>query len=151
MNKLISFVKEFTKDEVKEINATEKIGRKYFYLTPELKQARNKIPIEPHAAGTFLGELKNNKFMPSIALLDLLCKYTSKKIIIAKKGETMFLYKKDVFEDNIIKSGVDEGYCLVLNEKNELLGYGELVKKGRQKLLLNLLDRGDFLRREEQQ
>jgi ribosome biogenesis protein Nip4 len=147
MNKLISFVKEFTKSEVKELNSSERIGRKYFYLSKELKELKDSIKLEPYSAGVFLGELKNNKFMPSIALLDILANYSDKKIIISKKGQTMFLYAKDVFPENFEKSKVNEGICLVLNEQNEVLGYGEL-KKGKKNILKNLLDRGDFLRRE---
>jgi 60S ribosome subunit biogenesis protein NIP7 len=153
MNKLISFIKQFTKNEVNELNNTEKIGRNYFWLSNELKELKDSIKIEPYSAGLPLGQIKNNKFMPSIALLDILNYYTDQKLVINKKGETMFLYGKDVFEDNLENIGkisTDQGFYLVLNEKNEVLGYGELIKKEKNKLLLNLLDRGDFLRRERQ-
>jgi len=133
MNKLISFVKELTKAEVKELNSSERIGRKYFYMSKELKELKDSINLEPYSAGIFLGELKNNKFMPSIALLDILANYTDKKLFINEKGQTMFLYGKDVFPEN--------------NEKNEVLGYGEL-KKDKKIILKHILDRGDFLRRE---
>jgi len=147
MNKLISFVKELTKSEVKELNSSERIGRKYFYMSKELKELKESINLEPYSAGTFLGELKNNKFMPSIALLDILAGYSDKKVIINEKGQTMFLYGKDVFPENFEKSSIDKGICLVLNEENEVLGYGEL-KKGKRNILMHILDRGDFLRRE---
>jgi len=147
MNKLISFVKELTKAEVKELNSSERIGRKYFYMSKELKELKDSINLEPYSAGIFLGELKNNKFMPSIALLDILANYTDKKLFINEKGQTMFLYGKDVFPENFEKCSVDEGICLVLNEKNEVLGYGEL-KKDKKIILKHILDRGDFLRRE---
>ncbi len=147
MNKLISFVKQFTKEEVEELNSAEKIGRKYFCITKELRELKNKIPVEIYSAGLPLGELKNNRFMPSIALLDILAKHSERKVFVNKKGETVFLYSREVFEDNITKSNIDEGFCLVLNENNEVLGYGEL-KKRRNIILKNILDRGDFLRRE---
>jgi len=145
MNKLISFVKQFTKQEVEEVNSTERIGRKYFYITPELKELKDNISLEPYSEGLPMGELKNNRFMPSIALLDILAKYSDRKIFINKKGETMFLYGKEVFAENFEKSRVEEGACLVLNDKAEVLGYGALSKR---KDIKNLLDRGDFLRRE---
>jgi ribosome biogenesis protein Nip4 len=147
MNKLISFVKELTKAEVKELNSSERIGRKYFYMSKELKELKDSISLEPYSVGIFLGELKNNQFMPSIALLDILAKYSDRKIIINKKGQTMFLYGNDVFFENIKENNLSDGICLVLNEENEVLGYGEL-KKGRKKILKHILDRGDFLRRE---
>jgi ribosome biogenesis protein Nip4 len=149
MNKLIFFVKEFTKSDVNELNSSERIGRKYFCMSKELKQLKDSIKLEPYSAGIFLGELKNNKFMPSIALLDILASYSDKKVIINKKGQTMLLYGKDVFSENFEKSTVSEGICLVLNEENEALGYGEL-KKGKKIILKHILDRGDFLRRERQ-
>jgi len=145
MNKLISFVKQFTKEEVKELNSVEKIGKKYFYISKEIKELKDKIPLETYSAGLPIGELKNNKFMPSIALLDILANYTDKKIIVNKKGETVFLYGKEVFPENFEKCNVKEGICLVLNANNEVLGYGELTKR---KNIKNILDRGDFLRRE---
>jgi ribosome biogenesis protein Nip4 len=147
MNKLISFVKELTKTEVKELNSSERIGRKYFYMSKELKELKDSIKLEPYSAGIFLGELKNNKFMPSIALLDILANYTDRKIIINNKGQTMFLYGNDVFLENFEKCNINEGTCLILNEENEVLGYGEL-KKSRKTILKHMLDRGDFLRRE---
>jgi ribosome biogenesis protein Nip4 len=150
MNKLISFVKQFTKEEVKELNSSEKIGRRYFYITPELKELKDRIPMEPYSEGLPLGELKNNKFIPSIALLDILAKYSDRKVFVNKKGETVFLYSREIYEENLDKSNVDEGVCLVLNNLGEVLGYGELIKKGRNKLIKNLLDRGDFLRRERE-
>ncbi|MBN2052842.1 hypothetical protein JW756_05035 [Candidatus Woesearchaeota archaeon] len=145
MNKLISFVKEFTKSEVKELNSVERIGKKYFYAPRELAELKKNIPLEPYSMGLPLGELKNNRFSPSIALLDMLKNYTDKKIIVNKKGETMFLYGKEVFSENFAKCDVNEGFCLVLNANDEVLGYGELSKK---KNIKNILDRGDFLRRE---
>lgn len=150
MNKLISFVKQFTKNEVNELNNTEKIGRNYFYLSKELKELKDSIKLEPHSAGLPLGQIKNNKFRPSIALLDILNNYTDQKVFVNKKGETMFLYGKDVFAENFDKCDAREGFCLVLNDKGEVLGYGEIITKAKNKLLLNLLDRGDFLRRERQ-
>lgn len=156
MNKLISFVKEFTKQEIAELRSVEKIGKKYFYMPKDLKELKDKIPLEPYSEGLPLGELKNNKFMPSIALLDLLSSYTDKKIIINAKGQTMFLYGKDVFGENIKNendnnnNNVENGLCLVLNEDHEVLGYGELRKgkTGKKTIIKNILDRGDFLRRE---
>ena len=148
MNKLISFVKIFTKKEVDELNSAEKIGRKYFFIGKELKELKQKIDLEPFSIGTPLGELVNNKFVPSLALLDILCKYSDSKVVLNKKGQEMFLYGRDVFEDNITKGKDLGGFVLVLNELNECLGYGEIVIKKNKKLLLNILDKGDYLRRE---
>ena len=79
MNKLISFVKIFTKKEIDELNSAEKIGRKYFFVGKELKELRGKVDLEPYSIGVPLGELKNNKFVPSLTLLDIICKYSDNK------------------------------------------------------------------------
>ena len=150
MNKLISFVKQFTKKEVKELNSVEKIGRKYFYMSEELKKVKDGIPLEPYAAGLPIGELVKNDFKPSITLIDIISKYTDRKIIINKKGETMFLYKRSVFGENFVKDmpGEEKGICIVLNENEEVLGYGEVNRGNTLTILKAVLDRGDFLRRE---
>ncbi|MBU1199589.1 MAG: hypothetical protein KKF46_02060 [Nanoarchaeota archaeon] len=149
MNKLISFVKEFTKEHIPELENVEKIGRNYFLIEKELKELKQKIELEPFSAGLPMGEIKNKDFMPSIALLDILCRYSGKKVVINKKGETMFLYKKDVFGENVVQGKKIEGLVLVMNEQNECLGYGNYVKKSKGRILKKALDRGDFLRREQ--
>ena len=149
MNKLFSFVKQFTKEQVKELDSVEKIGRKYFFVKDELKALKNKIDLEPFSAGLPIGELKDNKFVPSLALLDTLCKYSDNKVYLNKKGQEMFLYGRDVFEENIIKGSKKDGVVLVQNENDENLGYGELIIKSKKKLLKNILDKGDYLRREK--
>ena len=151
MNKLISFVKQFTKEEVKELNSAERIGRKYFYIKDELKQLKDKIDLEPYSAGLPLGELVNNRFVPSLALLEILARarYTDKMAFLNKKGETMFLYGRDVFEENIVKGRDKEGLVLVQNEKDENLGCGEIIIKRGKRILKSILDKGDYLRREK--
>jgi len=57
----------------------------------------------------------------------------------------MFLCGRDAFADNIVKANVNSGLVLVQNEKDENLGLGILNEKG----IRNILDRGDFLRREK--
>jgi len=149
MNKLFSFVKQFTKEQVKELDSVEKIGRKYFFVKDELKALKDKIDLEPFSVGLLIGELKDNKFVPSLALLDILCKYSDTKVYLNKKGQEMFLYGRDVFEENIIKGSKKDGVVLVQNENDENLGYGELIIKSKKKLLKNILDKGDYLRREK--
>ena len=126
----------------------EKIGRKYFYVKKDLKELKDKIDLEPFSVGLPLGELKENKFVPSPALLDMLCKYSDKKVHVNEKGQEVFLYGNDVFEENITKGRDKEGLVLVINDKEECLGYGDMIFKGKKKVLKNILDRGDYLRRE---
>jgi ribosome biogenesis protein Nip4 len=152
MNKLINFVKEFTKKNIPELADVEKIGRQYFSIGPEVRKLKSTIPAIPFSAGLFFGELQGNKFKPGFPLLDILAKYTDRKIIASKKGETMFLFHNSILEESIAKYGSDNlssGLVLVENEAGEVLGYGE-VKLDREgkKIIKNILDRSDFLKRE---
>ena len=67
---------------------------------------------------------------------------TKNKIKVNKKGENLFLYGRDVFEENIIKGDPKKGKKLVLNRENECLGIGFWNGK----ILKNIKDRGMFLR-----
>ncbi len=148
MNKLINFIKQFTKEQVKELKTAEKIGSQYFLITDGLKQIKEKIDIKPYSIGLKLGEIKDKQFLPSFSLLDIISKYTKQKIILNDRGENIFLYKKDVFEANIKKSYVKIGICIVLNKHDEVLGYGLLKMSKQRRMLKPILDRGDYLRKE---
>jgi len=81
-------------------------------------------------------------------LIDVISEISQKKVFISQKAEWLFLCGRDVFEDSITKKYSDEKIVLVQNEKDENLGYGVFIKKGKEKILKNLLDKGFYLRRE---
>jgi ribosome biogenesis protein Nip4 len=140
------FIKKFTDQKIGEIT---EIRNQFFLAGSELLELKNRIKNEPFAVGTFLGEMRENKFKPSIALLDNLSKLSDRKVFVNDKAEWLFLCGRDVFRQGIVKSSINEGLVLVQNEKDENLGYGEFsIGKVAVK---NLLDRGDFLRRESVQ
>ena len=132
------------------------------------KQIHEKIKKKPESIGTFLGTLNSNSkdsnkdnntnFKPSIALIDLIGTKTNKKIIVGAKAEWLFLCGRDVFGKSIIKSNTNRGLAIITNQSQEVLGYGklltnltnnQLLKKHMNKVVIkNLLDKGDFLRRE---
>ena len=97
-----------------------------------------------------MGEIKDNKFVPGLALLDLISRYSDKKVFLNQKGQEMFLYGRDVFEENITKGKDKEGFVLVQNQQDENLGYGEMIAKKKKNMLKCILDKGDFLRRDRQ-
>jgi ribosome biogenesis protein Nip4 len=124
-----------------------KIGR-FFYLAEQpLISLQARIKRDAFGAGLFLGE-QRKQFEPSLALLELLSQKTKKKAFVSEAAEWLFLCGRDVFENNIVKLEAKKGLVLVQNLKNENLGLGELSKKGNKAVIKNLLDRGDFLRRE---
>jgi len=143
MEAIKSFVEKFCSFEIQNVHKT---GRRFYQISKELLECKKSINRDFFYIGTFLGETKK-EFVPSLALLEMIAKKTSKKVFVNKKGEWLFTCKRDVFEENIVKKNVEKGVCLVQNEKDENLGYGLLQKK-RSLMLKPLLDKGDYLRRE---
>lgn len=144
MDKLQAFCKPFSNTEIQNV---AKIGRRYYQAEKRLLDIKEKINADTFSLGLPLGEEKKD-FTPSPALLEILAQTSDKKVFLTKKGEWMFLCKRDVFQENITKKNVSEGLVLVQNSHDENIGLGEL-KRHRGKVLLKvILDRGDYLRRE---
>ena len=142
------FIKQFTKEEIKDIIQV----RKEFYLAnKELLETKNKIKLEPNSIGLYLGQAKGKNFEPSPALIELIAKKSDKKIFINKQTEWLFLCGRDIFGKGIIKANTKEGLVLVQNFKDENLGYGKIVNDMRQKekvVVKNIQDKGIYLRQE---
>ena len=137
---MLEFIKKFTNKEIKYV----KVKNKY-YLKNDLELSTSKVFMP----GLFLGENKDDKFKPSLGLLDLLSKLTTEKIFVKDIGEIDFLFKKNLRPRHVERvSGENKvGYFkLVQNEYDENLGYGKMKKENRLK---GLKDRGDFIRREK--
>lgn len=142
MNSVDRFTKQFTGEKVSDVI---QLQRNFFQVTEDLLRVKEKIGREPFAMGTFLGSEK--PFHPSSALLDWLGERTNKFIVVDKKAEWLFLCGRDMFANSILKQETDPGLVLVKNQVGEVLGYGELTKN-RKIPLKNIMDKGDFLRRE---
>ena len=147
-----SFIRKFTD---MPLNHVMKIGRQYFQVFPELKDAvetiNKNLDREPFTAGVFLGEEKRNKFLPSIALIDIISRATDKWVTVDDNAEWLFLCGRDIFGKSVVKANVKKGMVLVGNKDKEVLGYGKItgnMDKPDQVYITNILDKGDFLRRE---
>ncbi|MFT4304704.1 MAG: hypothetical protein ACMXX8_01300 [Candidatus Woesearchaeota archaeon] len=140
------FINKFCNIELEYIQ----IKDSFYLLNEELKQKYNNLNEnsialdQPEHIGLYLGKINKNKFIPSFNLLEIISKNCNKKAIIKSRASWLFLCGRDAFNKSIIKSTGNEE-ILVLNEKDEILGYGFKDKNG----IKNLLDRGDFLRREK--
>ncbi|MBK5132858.1 hypothetical protein JJE00_00335 [Candidatus Bathyarchaeota archaeon] len=109
-------------------------------------------------AGLYLGENKLGKFSPSLNLLSILSQQIANKVVIDKKASWLFIYGKDIFRERILKVNGDTKkgvITLVLNNFEDCLGFGEIIfdldkkpNKG-EAAIKNILDLGDFLRREK--
>jgi len=138
------FVEQFTNEKIDDI----RLNNDFFESNPDLEKiSENIFPVKNYP-GAFLGEVKKNEFIPSIYLLEWISKRTDNKIFLNSKSEWFFLCKRDVFFENIIKNNSTKKIFLVQNEKDENLGFGKLMNHQGKRMIKNLIDRGDFLRRE---
>lgn len=108
-------------------------------------------------AGAYLGEIAGGKLFPGFELLRRLAEEKkANKVVVDRKSEWLFVCGRDVFKRGILSvvGSVREGeHVLVLNSHGECLGYGrvlcDLGKAKRGVVVQNVLDVGDFLRREK--
>ncbi|HII15364.1 MAG TPA: hypothetical protein HA362_03545 [Nanoarchaeota archaeon] len=131
-----------------------KMGSKYFLAGPLLVALSKQLGHSIVSLGLFLGEEKAGKFMPSLALLEILSVASEEKVFVNGIGEIDFLYNKGLKSRHIVavKGSSKEGFMkLIQNEHDENLGYGKISRElGSDKAeIANLLDRGDFIRREK--
>lgn len=130
-----------------------KIGNKYFLAEAFLIELSKRLNCKIESLGLFLGEEKEDKFVPSLALLDILAKVSDEKAFVNEIGEIDFLYGKDLKKRHIksFTGGSKEGFFkLIQNEENENLGYGKISRDldSESAEIANILDKGDYIRRE---
>ncbi len=126
-------------------------AQRYYFLNSYLQ----KIPKKNfYHAGLYLGKLKKGIFFPSFNLLNMLLDSAVNKIVIDRKSSWLFICGRDIFRAGIIKvmgSRKKGEATMVLNEFGECLGFGRIVNLGQDASKVaveNILDVGDFLRRE---
>ena len=150
---LNNFVSRFaTKVELDESLILKKHGR-YFLLDEDLKQFASG---DFFYAGIYLGKTKDGKFFPSFNLLNMIAQGKANKVTVDRKTEWLFICGRDIFKQGIKKvtgSTKKDDYVLILNMYGECLGFGRLLgdlnKKRKGLAVENVLDVGDFLRREK--
>ena len=133
-----------------------KSGNRYYYLSESLKE---NVPTGFFYIGEYLGTEKGTSFFPSFILLEMIAKTKSNKITVDKKTAWLFICGRDIFRKGILNGNdVKKGnFTLVLNENNECLGFGKLIMNlrgvpdAKEVAIKNILDLGDFLRREKRQ
>lgn len=140
MNEIKNFLKKFDFELTGE---KIKIGNNYYLINENIKQILSKNKDKPKSAGIFLGQDKEG-FSPSLALLRMI--ETDRKIIVNEKGEWLFICGRDIMEESVIKSNVKSGFALVEDSKGNNLGLAKIDNKIFAK---NIIDLGDFLRREK--
>ena len=151
-------------DFVAQLNASIHLNEKrivrnrnrYYLLSKKLKQ---QAPKGYFYAGSYLGTVKGRSFFPSFLLLAILSESKANNIIVNKKTAWLFICGRDILQQGILeKNNLKKGdYTLVMNEYNECLGFGKIMHNLRgvpdstNVAVKNILDIGDFLRREKRQ
>ena len=132
-----------------------KKNNRYFLVSENL---RRQVQRDFFYAGLYLGKVKRVIFFPSFTLLAMIAERKANKVTVDKKTAWLFICGRDIFKRGIIKvtgSKRKGHYTLIQNEYNECLGFGRIMrnmseKKGENEVLVqNILDIGDFLRREK--
>ncbi|NMC60774.1 MAG: hypothetical protein GYA51_15525 [Candidatus Methanofastidiosa archaeon] len=90
--------------------------------------------------GTQIGKFHKGNFLLGLES-NLIIGQNSKKAKLTEKGTSLFLYGRDVFIKNITNSP-KKGFVIVSNRKDEIIGLGKFDGK----MLINILDRGSYLR-----
>ena len=145
LEQMNEFIKNF--DVKIDINPVVK-GKRVYHVPEKVEKISEEIKGEYYSIGLPLGEASETGFRASIALLDLL-KTSENKVIVNSEAEWMFICARDIFDTNVITRMNTSNMFLVTNERGEVLGLGKWFAKGRKEFVKPLLDRGDFLRREE--
>jgi ribosome biogenesis protein Nip4 len=128
-------------------------SQRYYLLNPRLKKL---LQSDFYCAGLYLGKMgKNGVFLPSFNLLNMLVAVAANKVVVDQKAAWLFICGRDIFRTGIVKvmgSKRKGDVTLVLNEFGECLGFGRIVDdlggSGGKLAVRNVLDVGDFLRRE---
>jgi len=126
-------------------------SRRFYLLSPRLKRMQSNF----YYAGLYLGKMKDGIFFPSFNLLNMLVDEVANKVVVDSKASWLYICGRDVFGSGIVKvmgSRRKGDATLVLNEFRECLGFGwianDLWGSAEKVAIKNVLDIGDFLRRE---
>ena len=152
MKPITAFASQFKAKIALNADFVVKKENRYFLLNSNLKKFAQS---DFYYAGAYLGKVKNGIFFPSFNLLAMLARVEADRIIVEEKTAWLFICGRDVFRKGIVAvhGSLRKGdYALVLNEFGECLGFGKITCRLDDEkatvVVKNILDVGDFLRRE---
>jgi NOL1/NOP2/fmu family ribosome biogenesis protein len=132
--------------QLKEFLPPSHVVKNNKYFLP----SKNSDPILLENAeyfGTYLGEDKDDDFIPSLMLLELIQDKFS-KIVIKDKSAFLFTCGRDIFLDAVVEKNIVVNkyadYVLVFNSTKDILGIAKLNSK----FFKNIFDAGYYLRRD---
>jgi ribosome biogenesis protein Nip4 len=123
-------------------------GKRAYHVPLAVEEVVGGVKGEAYQLGVPLGELTSKGFVPSFELLDRL-KDSENKVVIGEDAVWLFLCGRDIFEVNVSEDSSTAEQFLVTNEQGEVLGLGSWSAHRGKRVVKNVLDRGDFLRRED--
>ena len=156
MKAINDFVAQFNASIPLDESRIVRNRNRYYLLSKNLKQ---QVPKGFFYAGAYLGAVKGASFFPSFLLLAIIAESKANKLVVDKKTAWLFICGRDIFRKGILEgNNLKKGdYTLILNEHNECLGFGKIIHNLRgvpdanKVAVKNILDIGDFLRREKWQ
>jgi ribosome biogenesis protein Nip4 len=156
MKAIKDFVAQFGANIALDESLIVKKENRYFLLNEKLKK---QIQHDFIYAGVYLGKVRSSRFFPSFLLLTKMAEGRANKTVVDKKTAWLFICGRDVFKKGVLQlKGTERKgeYTLILNEYYECLGFGKILRNIRKEkdankvVVKNILDLGDFLRREKQ-
>ena len=151
MRELITLLETLNAQEALEKESLLQIQEQIFLITTRQREMYTCQNKKPFFAGNCLGRKKGDFFYPSVWLLDIISKYTSKKIIVDKKTEWLFVCGRDIFSGILDVQGnpQEKDLVLVLNQFKECIGIAHyMTNPTKKKPITHVYDIGDYLRRE---
>ena len=152
MNPIVTFASKFGGKMALNSEFVVEKAQRYYLLNPRL---RGLARSDFYHAGLYLGKVKNGVFFPSFILLNMLVGVASNKVVVDRKAGWLFICGRDLFRKGLVKmqGSMRRGdYTLVMNEFGDCLGFGKVAaaldKAEERVVITNILDLGDFLRRE---
>ncbi|MGB9748577.1 MAG: hypothetical protein ACP5H9_02740 [Candidatus Woesearchaeota archaeon] len=157
-NKLIREILKENSAENRIIVIEKDSKREEIFLasSKNLELILKNIGDEMLSFGLKIGEIRVGKirkdFIPAREFLEFLLKKSDFKInhlIVNEKSEWLFICKRDLFSKGIAKENRIFGNSfLILNKNKECLGIGRQGFFKNKRIVKNIFDIGDFLRRE---
>ncbi len=156
MKEINDFVAQFNASIPLDESRIVRSRNRYYLLSKKLKQ---QAPKGFFYVGSYLGAVKGASFFPSFLLLAMIAQRKANKLVLNKKTAWLFICGRDIFQQGILtENNLKKGdYTLVVNEHNECLGFGKIIHSlrgvpdAKKVAVKNILDIGDFLRREKRQ
>lgn len=152
---LNKFVKQLGAETVLQGKMIMERNGEFFLLTPNVEEISEENTYWCHA-GIYLGKIRGKIFNPSFPLLFMIAEKAKNKVIVDDKSSWLFICGRDIFKQGIIRAAGSRkkgSYTLVLNKYGECLGLGRIIKNldeaSEGAVIRNILDLGDFLRREK--